>query len=98
MKVLYSLVSGAVLFSAALSADSTNQTFTNLDADSDGYISINEATGQTELLKQWTEVDKDVDGQLGVIEFSAFETQEQPAEMFTPPVNADEPDLGAAPF
>jgi hypothetical protein len=70
-------------------------TFQQLDQDDDGYVSIREATGQNELLKQWTQVDKNTDGQLEAAEFSAFELA--PAPGFTPPDESDEPEVGAAP-
>lgn len=73
--------------------DST--TFTQLDRNHDGYISIIEATGQNELLQQWTEVDKDTDGKLEKAEFSAFEIQQSTG--YVPDVDPDEAEIGAAP-
>ena len=69
-------------------------TFQQLDQDNDGYVSIVEATGQNELLKQWSEVDTDTDGRLEMTEFSAFE--EEPAT-FVPAVEPDDAHIGAAP-
>ena len=96
MKATSLLASGAVVLSVGLSAEEIPGAamFQELDQNHDGYVSINEATGQTELLKQWTEVDTNSDGQLEMTEFSAFETE---PEYFQPPVNPDEPNIGSAP-
>ena len=96
---LFAFAAVALVLSQGLSAEemSEHATFQQLDQDNDGYVSIIEATGQTELLKKWTEVDKDTDGRLEVTEFSAFE--EQPASLYVPNdySDADDPEIGAAP-
>ncbi len=96
MKAIYLIASGAVVLSLGLSAEemSSQATFQQLDQNKDGYVSIIEATGQNELLKQWSTVDTDTDGRLEITEFSAFE--EEPAT-YSPAVDPDDVDIGAAP-
>jgi len=96
MKAIYLIASGAVVLSLGLSAEEMpgQASFQQLDQDSDGYVSIVEATGQNELLRQWSAVDTDTDGRLEMTEFSAFE--EEPAT-YVPAVNPDDADIGAAP-
>lgn len=97
MKVISLFAAAAIIFPLGLSAGDMREqsTFSQLDKDGDGYVSINEATGQMELLKEWANVDKDTDGMLEQAEFSAFE--EAPSATFTPLVNPDEPEPGAGP-
>ena len=51
--------------------------FQQLDADGDGYISAQEASGNQTLAGQWRSADRNDDGRLDQSEFSAFETQTQ---------------------
>ncbi|WP_455365965.1 hypothetical protein [Kaarinaea lacus] len=96
MKAIYALASAAMVLSSGLSAEEIPGAakFQELDQNKDGYVSIVEATGQNELLRQWTEVDNNTDGQLEMTEFSAFEVEQ---ERYAPPVNPDEAEIGAAP-
>jgi hypothetical protein len=71
--------------------------FENLDRNADGYVEINEAQGELELLRDWVNVDRNEDGQLSVSEFSAFETEDDSADQFVPAIDEDEPEPGAAP-
>ena len=95
---------GVILISIPLYAEDASQAkqFSNLDKDNDGYVSINEAEGQLDLLKSWVDIDKDTDGKLEFSEFSAFETRSEQdstkAKTFVPPENGDDYDLGSAPF
>lgn len=84
----------ALLFCSAVSAEETSDAFRMMDADGDGYISINEASGKLEMLRQWVNADKNGDGQIEFSEFSAFEGL--PAATFEP-VNPEEVEPGAAP-
>ena len=96
MKAIYTLASAAMVLATGLSAEETQgqTSFQQLDSDNDGYVTILEATGQNQLLRQWTEVDKDTDGRLEMTEFSAFEIE---PERFIPAVNPEEAHIGAAP-
>lgn len=47
--------------------------FKELDTDQDGYISEDEAKGNTALIDRWIEVDENQDGSVDITEFSAFE-------------------------
>ncbi|MGD8570019.1 MAG: hypothetical protein PVJ39_18170 [Gammaproteobacteria bacterium] len=92
-------ITAAVSLPAVLNAEEMEQSskFNQLDKDGDGYISIQEATGENQLLKQWVEVDKNTDGQLEAAEFSAFEEM-APATRFTPADESYEPEPGAGPM
>jgi Ca2+-binding EF-hand superfamily protein len=96
MKAIYFLASAAMVLSPGLSAEEMQgqASFQQLDSDKDGYVTIIEATGQNQLLRQWTEVDKDTDGRLEITEFSAFEAE---PGSFVPVENPDAPEIGAAP-
>lgn len=93
MKAILSLAAVAVMLPLGLSAEETQRpvTFEQLDMDRDGYVSIIEATGHTELLRKWANIDKDTDGRLEMIEFSAFEVEPS----FVP--DPDDVEIGAAP-
>ena len=92
-KVIFSLAAMALLLPLGLLADESDKPVTSqqLDMDHDGYITLIEATGHTQLLRKWTEVDKDTDGRLEKTEFSAFEIQPK----FVP--DPEDVEIGAAP-
>ena len=50
---------GAVLMVSSLCAEGESQAelFSSLDKDNDGYVSINEADGQLEMLRHWVDID-----------------------------------------
>jgi len=92
MKLLNLAAFGAIAVVFNISAEQMDTTTSaNLDKDGDGYISIVEATGHNEILRNWTRLDHDSDGKIEVSEFSAFESQEAPAEYFVPPDVSPEP-------
>lgn len=93
MKAILNLAAVAVMLPLGLSAGETQRpvTFEQLDMDRDGYVSIIEATGHTELLRKWSTIDKDTDGRLEMIEFSAFEVE----PTFVP--DPEDEEIGAAP-
>jgi hypothetical protein len=95
MKAIFGLAAVAVMLPLGLSAEETQgpASFQQLDMDRDGYVTIIEATGHTQLLRKWTAVDTDTDGRLEAAEFSAFEIE----PTFAPPINPDDVDIGAAP-
>jgi len=87
-------LSALMVFAPVFAETDATDTFKKLDKNGDGYISINEATGNVEMLKQWVKADKNADGQIEMSEFSAFEGL--PATTFAPD-DADDMELGAAP-
>jgi hypothetical protein len=76
MKTKLVTVIVSTIFSISLSAEETNipQQFRNLDSNNDGTITINEATGHLNLLRNWATIDSDLNGTLEISEFSAFES------------------------
>ena len=97
MKMIHTLAAVAVMLPLGLSAEesSGSPTFQQLDKDHDGYVSIVEATGQKELLKQWTSFDKDANGLMEQSEFSAFETENEPS--MDAAIYGDDNEIGAGP-
>ena len=77
----------------ALSAEEV-KTFEELDANSDGYISKDEAMAQKSIERNWAKADKDKNGRLDISEFSAFEA----AGKYEPPEDREIPEPGAAPL
>ena len=89
------LTAGLLCISSSVVAGEavTTGKFDVLDKDKDGAITINEATGQLRILRNWTDIDKNMDGQLEMSEFSAFES----AVEFVPDNMENEDNIGAAP-
>ena len=89
------LAAGLLCLSSGLAAEelTTTEQFNKLDMNKDGAVSINEATGQLQLLRKWTDIDKNRDGELEMSEFSAFE----PADEYVPDNSETEDNIGAAP-
>jgi len=69
-------------------------TFEDLDVNSDGYISKQEAKAYKDLTKKWEKVDTNKDGRADIDEFTRFES----AGRFEPPEESETPELGAAPM
>jgi hypothetical protein len=65
-------------FAAEQGQQSTSQeTFNQLDANQDGYISEQEAQADPQLAKDWSQADTNQDGKIEASEFSAFEESVQ---------------------
>jgi len=95
---------GALLIVLPTYAEDATQAaqFSHLDKDNDGYVSIPEAEGHLDMLRNWVDIDKDTNGKLEFSEFSAFETKSEQssekAKTFVPPENEGDYGVGAAPF
>lgn len=92
------IVAGAVIaFSAGIYAaeNDVQMRFNKLDTNKDGKISLEEATGQNDLLGDWSSIDTNKDLELEYSEFSAFETPKsyQPPDEGSP----EDDSIGAAP-
>lgn len=70
-----------LVFSPVFAESESSDAFKQLDVNGDGYISTEEAAGNSELLNQWANVDKNSDGQIEMSEFSAFEEQSSKEEV-----------------
>lgn len=57
-------------------ADESLLTILNLDDDMDGYISLKEAVADTRLLRNFSQIDKNGDGQLSVDELEKSDYSE----------------------
>jgi hypothetical protein len=62
----------ALTGTGALAID-TEEGFRDLDANKDGYISVNETKDEATLSRYWYKFDENKDGALDTSEFSAFE-------------------------
>lgn len=72
LSVLLSLFTGLMSADALIAAESQDA-FTTLDKNGNGELSAIEASQDTELVKNWSEVDKDGNRAVDRAEFSAFE-------------------------
>jgi Ca2+-binding EF-hand superfamily protein len=98
MKTKAFIILAVIVFPLAVFAgekSASKSAFKSLDKDNDGYISMQEAKGNKDLIEKWDTVDADTDGKLEMSEFSAFETGT--AASFTPPEKEGEEGIGAAP-
>lgn len=96
MKTFLSLLTAGLLcisFGLVAGESTTTEQFNKLDKDRNGTVSINEATGQLQILRMWTDIDTNRDGVLESAEFSAFES----AIEYVPDNSDTEDNLGAAP-
>jgi len=96
MKRIICIITGLVLGLGVVTALSAEEvlTFDDMDVDSDGYISRDEAKAQKSINRNWAKIDADKDGNIDISEFSAFES----IGRFVPPVESEIPEPGAAPF
>ncbi|MGD8633959.1 MAG: hypothetical protein PVF85_10340 [Anaerolineales bacterium] len=78
------LVAGLFIFGAH--ADDVTESFDEIDSNGDGYISRDEAQAMPSLadVDHWAKYDKDDDGQIDAVEFSAFEAKHMEKETQEP--------------
>jgi len=91
---IIAVASAIVLSTAPAAAEEYVQTFEQIDADGDGYISVEEAKVRTDLSENLQASDTNEDGKLNSAEFSAFEGKGR----FTPPEESEIAEPGAAPY
>ena len=93
MNTIKLMIFSALTLALSVSAEELPgaKTFKSLDTDGDGFISIIEATGQNDLLRNWVNIDTDANGLVEMSEFSAFES-EQPIELVDPAVESSPPE------
>ena len=96
MKILYISTLGLYLMVVALASCAAipAPTFEQLDINSDGYISKDEAKAYKDMSKRWAKVDSNNDGHINIDEFTKFESTGR----FEPPEESETPELGAAPM
>ncbi|MFV2055670.1 MAG: hypothetical protein ACC707_04345 [Thiohalomonadales bacterium] len=95
------LTCSLILFSSALFAGEVNKAseFNSLDASGNGYITKLEAQENDQLISMWSDVDRNTDGFVDFIEFSAFEISPDTdiAATYQPIIDEEDPGYGAAP-
>ena len=103
MKLTYTAVAGGLALALGLSAgsiagemgsgyekQSAAPSFTELDSNSDGYLTREEVEGNTAIIESWDQADSNSDNQLDSAEFSAFEvTRETPGSAMDTPAGSD---------
>ena len=92
MKIKQIIAVGALLVPFAVLAGGNDKVFKDLDKNSDGVISKEEAAKAKQLVADFDNIDTDGSGSIEMTEFSALES----AEAYTPMETEEEP-IGAAP-
>lgn len=83
MKIRHLAIPAVFIITSALTASSfagdASERFSQLDADGDGAISLEEATVDPNVADAWGSIDANQDGKLESAEFSAYEEQSKEA-------------------
>ena len=75
---MMSLAGAGAVYAEGEDAGSEGQDFTWLDADQDGYISMDEAKANPQLTEKFGLVDENMDNKIDEGEFARFEIIETP--------------------
>lgn len=73
LPMMLGLFGSLMLSSAVFAGDQSQPDFSTLDTNQDGSLSADEAAADSELSKNWSDIDKDANGVVDQAEFSAFE-------------------------
>jgi len=81
-KLILIACAGALFSTAALAGEKGDEhkTFSDLDTDNSGAISIEEAAGDQQLTQEWLKLDANHDGALEEAEFSRFEEMKKSSD------------------
>ena len=90
---LVTLVTG-LIFSAAALANDALLTFEEMDRNSNGYITPNEAKASEDIAEHFKRIDSDGDGNINITEFQAYMGRDR----MTPPEEMEVSEPGAAPY
>ena len=90
---LVTLVTG-LIFSAAALANDALLTFEEMDRNSNGYITLNEAKASEDIAEHFKQIDSDGDGNINITEFQAYMGRDR----MTPPEEMEVSEPGAAPY
>ena len=93
-KILVLTLLPGLFFTAGLQAADTIQTFEEMDSDSNGYITLDEAKTVNDISKNFKKIDTDDNGNINVTEFQEYMGQGR----MTPPEDMETPEPGAAPY
>ncbi|MGB5202523.1 MAG: hypothetical protein WBN68_23090 [Sedimenticolaceae bacterium] len=81
MKITMSIVAAAAVLGTLIAqpvfADANVETFTKLDVDGNGFISMEEAEAHSELPDAFADGDDNDDGQLEMAEFAKLEISDE---------------------
>jgi hypothetical protein len=81
-------------FSSIAIPDKAYLLYEEIDFNTDGWISKQEATQRPDLLANWSRIDTNSDGLIGPMEFLHYES----ANRYVPPDDRQDMDPGAAPL
>jgi len=77
MKIKRTVITAAFVATSAFAtstiAGEASERFTQLDANGDGAISLEEAAGDPKIANDWATIDANQDGRVESAEFSAYE-------------------------
>ena len=93
-KILILTLVPGLLFSSGLQAGDAMLTFEEMDRDSNGYISIDEAKASSDIAKNFKQIDTDDNGNINITEFQAHMGKGR----VTPPEEMETSEPGAAPY
>lgn len=80
LAMILGLFASLMLTTALYAGGEMRPDFGTLDTNQDGSLSADEAASDTELSKNWSEIDRDENGVIDQAEFSAFEEMQGSGE------------------
>ena len=93
-KILILTLVPGLFFTAGLQAADAILTFEEMDSDSNGYISLDEAKATNDIANNFKQIDTDDNGKINITEFQEYMGQGR----VTPPEDMETPEPGAAPY
>lgn len=80
--------------STGIQANDALLSFEEMDRNSNGYISLNESSGNEDIAENFSQVDTNGDGKVNITEFQFYMGKDR----VSPPEEMETPELGAAPY
>lgn len=93
-KALILTLAPCLFLSATIQAGDAILTFEEMDRDSSGYISSNEARSSKDIANKFKQVDSNGDGKINITELQAYRGK----DLMMPPEDLETPEPGAAPY
>jgi len=93
-KILILTLSPGLFFAAGLQAGDAILTFEEMDRDSNGSISVDEAKATNDIANNFEQIDANGNGSINITEFQKYMGKGRN----TPPEEMETPEPGAAPY